>query len=243
MAKRKRKPIGESGFLTDHTKETVVRIAKYIKDHKRVHKGYLRDIISVGAETFEFAVNHLIDLSLIREKLEYPATAKNKKSKGAKRKFLYWVPFQPNDVTESLESYIAYEQLDLSDYPIRRLEFLNDKQKAYLKKYIFRVIYRGKKAPKYKITRLYNILQVDKGSPVGSLHRVYKDNTREIYTMLKTLMEQGKIQFGYNPKRKTVVVFVNPDYLYSHARWKCENCGKWNAGSNTHFCGVCGGER
>ena len=57
------------------------------------------------------------------------------------------------------------------------------------------------------------------------------------------LLNQGKAEIGFDNKYNRVVLYKNVDWVFSHQRWKCENCGYWNPGGNSNYCGKCGDVR
>lgn len=233
----------DQNFLSSREAETIVAIAKKMKDVHRIRKTYLRRLIDARNSTFARAINFLKKVDIILERFEYPNTPEGQAQKGHKYKYVVFNHYSAYKIAESLESLLAYQQIDLSKYPIRKIDSLNDNAIINLKKYIYRIEHQSDKVKTDKILKVYDILDIKKPSKITSIRKLYQLDHRQMYYCLKKLIEKGKIDLGYNKSMNSVVAFKNIDYIYSHTRWRCNNCGHWNPGSNSKFCGKCGDKR
>lgn len=245
-SKKKLPPLKETDFLTDNIREKIVYISNRVRADKKIRKSLLRDIVGGQARMFDYAVRWLVVCALIRETLQYPPRPKGKTGKGRKLKYLMWNGWESNDIVESVNSLIEYQDTDLSKFPVRDLDKLDDTQILLLKKYLFRIKNKFRETTKFKRDRVFNILTVEDPHPVPSIMRIYTLVGADMYGILKKLMDQGKINISVIKdkwtKKNRVVIFKDPDYVFKKTRWKCENCGKWSYGNN-EYCGKCGDER
>jgi hypothetical protein len=240
----KKEPIIEEvNLLSDRRAEVIVEITRYLGQHKEIRKAYLRKIVGGQHKTFEACLKFLIDLSLIKVYSKYPPQRKDKQGKGRKLKYVKWKYGESKEVVESIESLLAYKDFDLEKFPVRNLDKYDDLHVNLLKKYLFRIERKATKVTASKITKVFNLLNVELGCPINTMRTIYRMTTPVIFGCVQKLMEQGKAEIGINLKTSRVELFKNPDWVFAHTRWKCGNCGFWNVGSNVNYCGKCGDSR
>lgn len=232
-----------SNLLTDKRAEIIVKIMNYLEEHGEVRQSYLQDIVGSRSATYRLCLKFLSVLDLIKIVEKYPPKSKYRNGFGKKVKFVILKTFIPLDITRSLESLIAYRDLDLSKYPIRNIDKYDETQMFILRKYLFRIKLNNTDVNPRTYNQIFELTNVEIACSVNSITRLYRKPSDKVYASIKKLMEQGKIEIGLNMKTNAIEIYKDPNWVFSHTRWKCGNCGLWNVGSNMNYCGGCGDER
>jgi hypothetical protein len=232
-------PIESTNFLNTKEKSTIIKCAEIIREREYILKSTLRGIILGRPDTFERSIRYLLNLGVIKENVRLPPDAKMHRGRGKKSKYLHWVAFTPNDITESLKTIEEYEAIDLSRFPIRGIERCNETDKMILKKYLFRVLYRATKPKSLQIAKVFALLSETTGCHLQSLGKLYRIDSRTLYGIVKHLLDKNKIDIAYNYRKKIIEIFKADGWDDSHTNWTCWNCSKHNSYGNV-FCGACG---
>lgn len=240
---KKELQIKDSPLLSSKYAETIVAIAHRVLEAREIRKAFLRNIIGGRAKTFTDSINFLIKVALVREVVKYPLTKKYRHGMGRKLKYIQWINFESPEIIRSVDNLLRYQTIDLASYPIRNYDKISETGLLILRKYMFRVENKFKKVTAAKTKKVFALLNVEDSCPVNSIRKLYRMKAEAIYGCIKKLLAQGKAEIGFDNKYNRVVLYKNADWLLSHNTWKCENCGYWNPGSNTKYCGKCGDVR
>ena len=243
MTKNRKVEFKESNLYTLAEREKLIAIADKIYSEKTIRKTILRDWASCNHSLFERCLTYLIDLKCIRIVLKPARHVINITKRTKMYKYVQWISFSKALEIKSLRNLLEFENIDLSMYPIRNLDDMNNVQKLAIKKSIYRFKTSDYKANKNLSSQLVKYLYVDSPIRVSQIRRVVTYQKNHFNATMYSLLKSEKIELSVEKDTNFVVVYKHFNYKFNHDRWKCDNCNHINPKTNKNFCGNCGDKR
>jgi hypothetical protein len=149
-------------------------------------------------------------------------------------------------MVDTLEGLTEYSNIDLSLYPIRNLDKLDQSEILLLKKYLFRMNKRPIKKDKTISKVILDLTSLDTPIAINPIISMYKFNNDSMYGVIKNMLSQNMIEISAKKMNRnrssSIVIYKSLKYIVEMSDWCCRICKTKNGGKNK-FCGFCGSNR
>ena len=219
--------------------EAIVYIANEVYNQGSIRKAFLKEITNIKFGNFDQALSFLLSIKSVKEKV-LPKNVDSEDPYGTKpQSWLFWNKFQTPTLVLEIQELVKFNEIDLSKYPIRNIELLDDSEKQRLKRFIWKINSVPELYNKKKYEKIAEFLDLKVPTRLNVIYDVLNIKYNDIYSILKQFLKEGRIELGFN---KCVLIYRNPKYLKQLPFWFCQCCNHKNSIKNK-YCGNCGDKK